>query len=307
MQLTHRLIEVFRAVMGTGHLTRAAELLHTSQPTVSREIARLEQVLGMALFERVRGRLRPTARAVALLEEVERSYIGLERIEATALSLRDFAAGRLGLACLPALAHALVPQATRRFLALRPQASLSIVPLESPLLEQALSEQRHDLGLIEQDRAPPATVLEPLLQVDEVVVLPDGHALLERPRLSLADLAHQPFISFSPADPYRQQIDALFARHGVPRAMALDTRSAVSVCALVRQGLGLAIINPLTAMEWAGRGLHIRPLTVSIPFRVMLVRPTLRSSNPLSELYGRALQEAAAELQAQLARLAPAP
>ncbi|WP_141287755.1 LysR family transcriptional regulator, partial [Ideonella azotifigens] len=75
MKLTHRQVEVFRAVMTTGHVTRAAELLHSSQPTVSRELARLEQVLGLALFERVKGRLRPTVRALALLEEVEQSYV----------------------------------------------------------------------------------------------------------------------------------------------------------------------------------------------------------------------------------------
>ena len=68
--LTHRQIEVFRAVMGTAHVTRAAERLGSSQPTVSRELARLEQVLGLTLFERVGGRLRPTARALALQEEV---------------------------------------------------------------------------------------------------------------------------------------------------------------------------------------------------------------------------------------------
>jgi hypothetical protein len=50
-------------------------------------------------------------RALALLEEVERSYIGLDRIAAAALGLREFADGRLAVACLPALAHALLPDA----------------------------------------------------------------------------------------------------------------------------------------------------------------------------------------------------
>ncbi|MBP8307410.1 MAG: LysR family transcriptional regulator, partial [Burkholderiaceae bacterium] len=90
MQLTHRQIEIFRAVMASGQVTRAALALHTSQPTVSRELARLEQVLQMRLFDRVRGRLQPTARALALHEEVERSYVGLERIAATAQGLRQF-------------------------------------------------------------------------------------------------------------------------------------------------------------------------------------------------------------------------
>ena len=88
MKPTHRQIEVFRAVMATGHVTQAADRLGSSQPTLSRELARLEASLGMALFDRVRGRLRPTVRAMALLEEVERSFIGLDRIAATAAALR---------------------------------------------------------------------------------------------------------------------------------------------------------------------------------------------------------------------------
>ncbi len=77
MDIQHRHIEVFRAVMAAGSLTAAAGLLHTSQPTLSRDLARLEQLLGYALFERERGRLKPTARARALFDEVERSFQGL--------------------------------------------------------------------------------------------------------------------------------------------------------------------------------------------------------------------------------------
>ena len=55
-----RHIEIFHAVMTAGSLTEAAHLLHTSQPTVSRELARFEKVIGLKLFERVRGRLHPT-------------------------------------------------------------------------------------------------------------------------------------------------------------------------------------------------------------------------------------------------------
>ena len=88
MKLSHRQTEVFRAVMSSGHVTRASERLRSSQPTVNRELARLEHALGMALFDRVRGRLRPTVRAAALLEEVERSYIGLDRIAAAPLQRR---------------------------------------------------------------------------------------------------------------------------------------------------------------------------------------------------------------------------
>ncbi|MGL6045164.1 MAG: LysR family transcriptional regulator, partial [Vogesella sp.] len=72
MEISHRHIEVFRAIMLSGSVTGAATLLRTSQPTVSRELARLEQLLGYALFQRDKGRLQATARALALYDEVQR-------------------------------------------------------------------------------------------------------------------------------------------------------------------------------------------------------------------------------------------
>ena len=300
MKPTHRQIEVFRAVMATGHVTQAADRLGSSQPTLSRELARLEASLGMALFDRVRGRLRPTVRAMALLEEVERSFIGLDRIAATAAALRQFADGRMTVACLPALAHALLPEAARRFLATHPQAGLSIVPAESPWLEQSLTEQRFDLGLVETRLAPAATRLRPLLQADEVVVLPDGHPLLTHRVLQPADFEAAAFVSLAPADPYRQTVDQMFEAAGVSRRMVVDAASAVSVCALVRQGLGVAIVNPLTALELSGSGLQMRPLSVSIAFHVGLVMPDLRAPSPLAGAFEASLLEAAAALQARL-------
>ena len=305
MKLTHRQIHFFRAVMGTGHVTRAAELLHTSQPTVSRELARLEQVLGFALFERVKGRLKPTVRALALMDEVEQSYVGLERIAATAVALRAYAQGRLQLACLPALSHALLPDAVRRFVQRQPEAAVSLTPIESPQLEAALAEQRFDLGLSERHEAPAACSLQTLLVADEVGVLPSGHPLAQHAQLRPADFAGESFISFAPTDPYRQQVDALFAAAGVQRGLRLETPSAVSVCALVRQGLGLGIVNPLTALELAGSGeeggLVVRPLSFSIPFHVALIRPSWRAAHPLREHFEAALVEAAEHLTRRLA------
>ena len=283
MDLSHRHIEVFRAVMRAGQVTRAAEALHSSQPTVSRELARLEHLLGYALFDRIQGRLRPTVRARALYDEVERAYQGLERVQATARELREFGTGRLHLACLPALAHALVPAALRRFAARHPEASVSVVPLESPALEAALSEQQFDLGLTEARAAPVGCALHTLLEADEVVVLPAGHALAQRPLLAPADFEGQAFIHLAPADPYRQQIDALFAAAGVTRRGRHETASAVSICALVAEGLGLSIINPLTAraMAQSDARLAVRPLAEAVRFHVALVRPEWRAEHPL--------------------------
>lgn len=107
-----RHIEIFHAVMTAGNLTEAARLLHTSQPTVSRELARFEKVLGLTLFERTRGRLHPTVQGLRLFEEVQRSRYGLDRIVSAAESLREFRQGELSIACLPVFSQSFFAAAT---------------------------------------------------------------------------------------------------------------------------------------------------------------------------------------------------
>jgi DNA-binding transcriptional LysR family regulator len=300
MRLTHRHIEVFRAVMLAGQVTRAAAMLHTSQPTISRELARLEQVLGYALFERDKGRMRPTVRAMALLEEVEASFVGLERIAAYAGSLQQYTRGRLQLACLPALAQALVPDAVADFAVACPDASVALVPLESPQLETALTEQRMDLGLSEQDMPPEACLQQALLRTHEVCVLPVGHVLADRQRLAPADFEGLDFVSLAPADPYRQRIDGVFSAAGVARRLRVESASAASVCALVRSGLGVALVNPVTALTMVADGLLLRPFVVPIAFNVNLVLPQWRAVHPLRDALATALQSTARRVQRQL-------
>jgi DNA-binding transcriptional LysR family regulator len=291
--ITQRQLSMFRAIMLHGSLSRAAEATTSSQPTLSRELARLEQLLGFALFDRISGRLRPTVRALALMQEVERSFVGLEQIAQRALALRTQAVGQLRLACLPALAHALVPRALQLLAHKVPDACVRVDPVESPWLEQATSEQRYDLALSEATQAPAGVALQPLLQANEVAVLPAAHPLSRRRVLRAQDFAGQRFISLAADDPYRHAIDAWFAQAQVQRTLCVETASAVAVCAMVRQGLGLSIVNPLTALEFSGTELVVRPLEVSIAFQVSLLTPEIAAPHPQRDALVQALTQAA--------------
>ena len=297
LTLNHRQLSVFRAIMLHGNVSRAADATNSSQPTLSRELARLEYLLDFDLFDRVRGRLRPTARALALMQEVERSFVGLEQIAARAQELRTLTTGRLRVACLPALAHALLPRVLLQFQKQLPEASVSVVTLESPWLEQALSEQRFDLGLSETTEPPSCVALQALLEVKEVAVLPANHRLCHKAVLHPADFAHERFVSLADGDPYRQAIDAMFAKAGIERVCLLDTASAAAVCAMVQQGLGVAIVNPLTAAACASAQLVVRPLSVAIPFRVSVLLPEVAAAHPLRAALLIALKEEAGRVK----------
>jgi DNA-binding transcriptional LysR family regulator len=222
-------------------------------------------------------------------------------VASAAARLRAFRGGQLSVIALPAFSHSILPDAFRRFHDLHPGVSLALEAQESPFLEEWLTAQRYDLGLTEHDAAPAGTRVQLLLQVDEVCVLPDGHALLAKPAIDLPDFEGHAFVSLSSSDPYRIQIDEAFAEAGVLRRSIVETPTAVSVCTFVRQGLGLAIVNPLTALDFAGRGLHIRPMRRSFPFRVNVVFPEHRPANPLVDAFMASLAAAADAIKRQLA------
>ncbi|WP_222888753.1 LysR family transcriptional regulator [Enterobacter sp. C2] len=295
-----RHIEIFHAVMTAGNLTEAARLLHTSQPTVSRELARFEKVIGLTLFERSRGRLHPTVQGLRLFEEVQRSWYGLDRIVSAAESLREFRQGELSIVCLPVFSQSFLPLLLQPFLARYPEVSLNVVPQESPLLEEWLSAQRHDLGLTETLSTPAGTERTPLLTLNEVCVLPAGHPLAQRKVLTPQDFQGENYISLSRSDSYRQLLDALFSEHQVKRRMVVETHSAASVCAMVRAGVGVSVVNPLTALDYASSGVVVRPFSIAVPFTVSLIRPLHRPASALVDAFSAHLQQAVSRIIAPL-------
>ena len=110
-------------------------------------------------------------------------------------------------------------------------------------------------------------------------------------------------MSLSADDPYRRLIDARFAEAGVERTLRVETHSAAAVCAMVEQGLGIAIVNPVTALAACSERLVLRQLAFSIPFSVTALLPLYRP--PLPEVVPM-LDALRAQAHAIAERLPPA-
>src|SRR5688572_4381712 len=108
---TLRQLEVLRCVLNLGSLSRAAEALHVSQPSVTQTLAQLERGCGVQLLTRRHGRIAPTPEARALLGEIDDLFEALQRVSARFEALRAPHPNELRVACLHALAVSVLPVA----------------------------------------------------------------------------------------------------------------------------------------------------------------------------------------------------
>jgi DNA-binding transcriptional LysR family regulator len=274
-----RQIEIFRAVMLAGSASRAAERLGITQPAVSRAVAELEHSAGFLLFERVRGRLVPTAEARLLVGEVDRSFVGMDRIRAEAARIRDFGSGSLRVATLSAMAASVIPRAIRLFHARNPDIVLTLQIHPTATVRDMVAGGLFDLGLVADEADLSGVEHKAFGAFPAVCVLPPGHRLAARPSIGARDLDGERFLALAPEDRLRRRLDALLEAEDVHPRIVVETPASSTICALAREGVGIGLANPMAIEGFAGRGLEIRPFTPALAFRsLMIFRPDAQKS-----------------------------
>nr|WP_286191531.1 LysR substrate-binding domain-containing protein [Ochrobactrum sp. AP1BH01-1] len=294
-------MEIFNAIMINKTMIAAAASLGTSQPTISRELRDMEQRIGFELFLRFGKRLTPTNQALLLHEVVRRAFVGMEEISRAASAIRTHNAANCRVATIPAYAEAIIPRVAQRLLKQRPTVHLSLHSLEEWSLQHEMATTVFDLGVTE-GRFEYQGVISQRIDVGELVcVLPFGHRLLAKRLLVPEDFNDVPFVYFSQDDPYRRKLDDIFFAAGVSRSYAVETTTAGSVCSMVSAGVGVSIINPLTAASYLGKGgVVLRRFSVAVPYTLVVWRPARKSGSAAAEKFTSVLREVANEMRATL-------
>lgn len=278
-----RQVEAFRALMLSGGVTAAASMMGVTQPAVSRLLRDLQAALKVRLFEKRGTGLAPTAAATALYTEVERSFVGLDRIAKAAEEIRTRRNGMLRIAALPALSNGFLPRFAGGFVKERPALDLSFFGVISPLVIDWVMNAQCDLGFAETPLAHAGLTTIRMPTLARVAVLPEGHRLTRRSVLRPRDFENETFISLTPGSASRHLIDAVFSRADVKRNLRVETSLSEIMCGMVSSGLGVAICDPFTAAEFAPRGVVSRPFQPRIDFEFAAVFPPQRSPSPVAQ------------------------
>ncbi|SOY85409.1 LysR family transcriptional regulator [Cupriavidus taiwanensis] len=303
-----RQLEAFAAVVTTGSVTAAGRLLGRSQPAITRLIQELEAELGFALFTRSGPRVSPTEQGFLLYDEVEQTLAGMQRIRTRAAALARGDGRPLRIAATPALAAGLLPPALALAFA-RGLCAPERVAVQSQSPEQvvhAVLTGAADIGLNSLPLEHRGVTVHWIGQSACVAALRADDPLAAQPALSLHDCRGRRLITMHNPYRLRRRVDRALAGAGVPAAGVIDTNTSISALTLVRAGLGIALLEPVTARGLPLTDIAVRPIDADIPFFFGVMTPQARPASTAVLGLVQAVADAAAGLLPDLVRREPA-
>jgi len=259
------------ALADTGHFGEAAERCHVSQPTLSAQIKKLEEYLGVQLFERQPRKVSVTDVGRRIVDRARLVVRQAEDIREVARASRDPLTGRLRVGLIPTIAPYLLPRVAPRLKTRLPDLQLMLYEYQTgPLLEK-LRAGELDLAILALPADTAGLETRSLFAESFVVAVPRGHRLAARKRLKPADLAGETLLLLEDGHCLRDQ--ALDVCGNVPLAEEQDFRatSLETLRQMVAAGLGITLLPRLAAEgPIAGaRGLEIRPFAPPSPSRMV--------------------------------------
>jgi DNA-binding transcriptional LysR family regulator len=209
-----------------------------------------------------------------------------------AQDIRYQRAGALRVATLPALAQWLVPHAIARFLEPRPGVTVFVQSLPSRQIAELVSTRQFDVGVVELPLSHGAIDFHPLEPVQSMAVMPAGHRLASRKRISLRDLDGERMILLSQQSYVRYLIDDAFSSAGAAPRVVAETPSSSIACAMVAAGVGITLVSKWTAEPFAGPEIVVKPVNENLASRYAIIYPRSQPAAALSLAFATELKAA---------------
>jgi DNA-binding transcriptional LysR family regulator len=260
MDITLRQIRSFVAITHLGSFTRAASLLHISQPALTVQIRNLETALGVKLLDRTSRSVEVTRLGRELLPSLQRA---LHDLEAAMADVHEVGAGRRGtvrVAALPSFAASLLPRVILAYRHANPALEFVVRDAIAARIADMIGSEEVDIGITG------GIISEPRLEVLHtgtdrlVVIFPAKHPIGRKRSIRIDDFVDQPLVLTNTGTSLREVVDAAFMNIGRIPTIACEVTYMISAVAMVRAGLGITIL-PQSAHEIrAEPSLRARPI-----------------------------------------------
>ena len=257
MRITFSQVRGFVTVASTGSFTRAAEVLHLSQPALTSRIHQLEDALDLRLLNRNTRSLELTDAGKELLPIFRRLVSDLEGAVNNAREHSRRSNSIIRIACLPSCAATLLPDLISKFQAQRPEATFVVQDAVNSQIRSSVREGHVDVGICVYEGEEPDLVFQDLFEDDLNVVYRPGHPLHSAKRVTMAELTNYPLILINRGSSIRDAVEKAFAAGGLSVSPACEVTYMSTAVALVQAGMGIAIL-PSTAVEIRSAGILAR-------------------------------------------------
>lgn len=299
MRLRH--IEVFNAVMLTGSVSAAARLINVTQPAVSRTLQHAEIQLGFALFQRVRGRLTPTAEAQTLYPHIERLFAQLDEVQRLAANLKSGRAsqGQLRVLTVLALSYEVFPRAMHLFRQKYPEVAVVHEALHSPQIVSSLVLQEADVGFVFSAISHPALTQEQIGERQVMCIAPKGMVPARQVRsgaVTLAQLAGLPLVALDNRDPLGVTLAHVLREQDGGPVPVITVQTYHVALALAHHGVGVTLVEGCTAASADPAKVDVLRLEPPVPVSVKVLRPTARPNSLVTRAFTRCMTQALQQL-----------
>jgi LysR family transcriptional regulator, low CO2-responsive transcriptional regulator len=240
---TLRQLQVFEAIVRLGSFTRAAEELFLTQPTVSMQIRKLTDALGLPLFEHVGRNVEPTEAGMELYQACRRMFETLANLEMNLADLKGLKRGRLRMGVITTAKY-LAPEILGEFSRLYPGIELALKVTNRERIIERMHSNEDDLYIMGQAPEDELDVEAfPFAPNPLVVMAPRDHPLVGKKNIPLTEIAEQPFIMREPGSGIRDAVLRLFAAHGLRPKVRMELGSNEAIKHGIVGGLGLSVLS----------------------------------------------------------------
>lgn len=259
------------SIADTGHFGKAAERCFVSQPTLSTQLKKLEQMLGVQLVERQPHHVQLTEIGKQVAERGRRLLAQSDEIIALARANADPLGGKLRVALIPTIGPYLLPRITQKIRKALPNLSLMLYEHQTEPLLAHLRNGDIDMGILALP-VPDESLHKHTLYTEEfVLAVPDGHPLAQRSKARIADLDQQTVLLLEDGHCMRDQALEICHRVGIHEAEGFRATSLETLRQMVVAGLGITLLPQLAVAPPFGaqRGMTTLPFVSPPPKRTV--------------------------------------
>lgn len=264
--VTHRMVEAFQAAMQHNGISAGADALGITQPAMSRLIADLQRSMGILLFAKNGRSIKPTQEAHALMAKVQQSFLGLEQIVDFSDQLRKQKLGQLSISAIPSIGHSILPAVIRQLREKFPDVFISLRVASYIEVARHVKTRQADIGLTADTLS--LGDLETVAEFPSECVCIGNEKWLDpkADHIHVGEFVNKPFIASSGT--FQTRLNAWLSANGVQADAMIEASLFHSISDLCLEGLGIAVVDPMTAAKHQKRGGVALPLRPSIGYTV---------------------------------------